>query len=116
MVDRSQGRVTKLTQDSAGAVETTSGNRGLQIEEPLIFEMGQAGRCDPRRALVLRTASNYDSPWPGATAVESLNSEAPGTFSGLLPSLEAAHRVGSRVVRELVSGWERYETQVPGAR
>jgi purine nucleoside permease len=48
--------------------------------------------------------------------VESLNSEAPGTFSGLLPSLEAAHRVGSRVVRELVSGWERYETQVPGAR
>ena len=91
------------------AMEDTGTLRALEL-------LGQAGRCDPRRALVLRTASNYDSPWPGATAVESLNSEAPGTFSGLLPSLEAAHRVGSRVVRELVSGWERYETQVPGAR
>jgi purine nucleoside permease len=91
------------------AMEDTGTLRALEL-------LGQAGRCDPRRALVLRTASNYDSPWPGATAVESLNSEAPGTFSGLLPSLEAAHRVGSRVVRELVSGWERYETQMPGAR
>ena len=91
------------------AMEDTGTLRALEL-------LGQAGRCDPRRALVLRTASNYDSPWPGATAVESLNSEAPGTFSGLLPSLEAAHRVGSRVVRELVSGWERYETQVPSAR
>jgi glycine dehydrogenase subunit 2 len=27
-----------------GAVETVSGNRGLQIEEPLIFEQGQDGR------------------------------------------------------------------------
>ena len=91
------------------AMEDTGTLRALEL-------LGQAGRCDPRRALVLRTASNYDSPWPGASAVESLNSEAPGTFSGLLPALEAAHRVGSRVVRELVAGWERYETQPPGAR
>ena len=91
------------------AMEDTGTLRALEL-------LGQAGRCDPRRALVLRTASNYDSPWPGASAVESLNSEAPGTFSGLIPSLEAAYRVGSRVVRELVAGWERYETTMPGAR
>ena len=91
------------------AMEDTGTLRALEL-------LGQAGRCDPRRALVLRTASNYDSPWPGASAVESLNSEAPGTFSGLIPSLEAAYRVGSRVVRELVAGWERYETTVPGSR
>lgn len=91
------------------AMEDTGTLRALEL-------LGQAGRCDPRRALVLRTASNYDSPWPGASAVESLNSEAPGTFSGLLPSLEAAHRVGSRVVRELVAGWDRYETTSPGSR
>ncbi|MBM3573079.1 MAG: aminomethyl-transferring glycine dehydrogenase subunit GcvPB, partial [Alphaproteobacteria bacterium] len=28
-----------------GSVDTTSGNRGLQIEEALIFEQGQDGRC-----------------------------------------------------------------------
>ncbi len=91
------------------AMEDTGTLRALEL-------LGQAGRCDPRRALVLRTASNYDSPWPGASAVDSLNSEAPGTFSGLIPSLEAAYRVGSRVVRELVAGWERYETTAPGSR
>jgi purine nucleoside permease len=91
------------------AMEDTGTLRALEL-------LGQAGRCDRRRALVLRTASNYDSPWPGASAVESLNSETPGTFSGLIPSLEAAYRVGSRVVRELVAGWERYEATVPGSR
>ena len=89
------------------AMEDTGTLRALEL-------LGQAGRCDPRRALVLRTASNYDSPWPGASAVESLNSEAPGTFSGLQPALEAAHAVGSRVVRELLAGWDRYEHAPPG--
>jgi purine nucleoside permease len=91
------------------AMEDTGTLRALEL-------LGKAGRCDPRRALVLRTASNYDSPWPGASAVESLNSEAPGTFSGLLPALEAAHAVGVRVVRELLAGWDRYETVPPGER
>lgn len=90
------------------AMEDTGTLRALEL-------LGQAGRCDPRRALVLRTASNYDSPWPGASAVQSLNSEAPGTFSGLLPSLEAAHRVGSRVVHALIAGWDRYEMLPPGS-
>jgi glycine dehydrogenase subunit 2 len=43
-LDRSQGRAGGL---SAGTSDspTFTGNRALQIEEPLIFEMGQAGRC-----------------------------------------------------------------------
>jgi len=43
-LDRSQGRAGGIaagTSDSA----TFTGNRALQIEEPLIFEMGQPGRC-----------------------------------------------------------------------
>lgn len=74
-----------------------------------------AGRADFSRALVLRTASNYDSQWPGASAVDSLNSEAPGTFSGLIPSVEAAHAVGARVVHALVAGWSTYESAPPRA-
>ena len=31
--------------EDAGRIETVSGNRGLQIEEPLIFEQDKPGRC-----------------------------------------------------------------------
>src|SRR5882724_12951833 len=45
-LDRSQGRIGS-TDATAGlaAPATFTGNRALQIEEPLIFEMGQPGRC-----------------------------------------------------------------------
>jgi glycine dehydrogenase subunit 2 len=44
-MDRSQGRVTRLASEAAGDAPTVSGNRGLQLEEPLIFEQDEAGRC-----------------------------------------------------------------------
>ncbi len=43
--DRSQGRSGGLVSGGATEAATFTGNRALQIEEPLIFEMGQAGRC-----------------------------------------------------------------------
>ena len=44
-LDRSQGRAGGVATGSANNHGTYTGNRALQIEEPLIFEMGQAGRC-----------------------------------------------------------------------
>jgi glycine dehydrogenase subunit 2 len=45
-MDRSQGRVGAANATAAPAASPTfTGNRALQIEEPLIFEMGQPGRC-----------------------------------------------------------------------
>jgi purine nucleoside permease len=76
--------------------------------------LARAGRADARRLLVLRTASNYDMPWPGATAAESLSGESLAKgYSAYLPSLEAAYRVGSRVVHELAGGWAAYEKTPP---
>ncbi|QQS11259.1 MAG: aminomethyl-transferring glycine dehydrogenase subunit GcvPB [Rhodospirillales bacterium] len=43
-LDRSQGRAGAMP-SSAPATATYTGNRALQLEEKLIFEMGQAGRC-----------------------------------------------------------------------
>ena len=43
-LDRSQGRSGGIS-SQADAPATFTGNRALQIEEPLIFEMGQPGRC-----------------------------------------------------------------------
>lgn len=76
----------------------------------------RAGRADVRRALVLRTASNFDMQWPGGTAAESMNGEKLGLYSAYLPSLEAAYGVGSRVVHELVAGWAHYEQAPPSAK
>ncbi len=80
-----------------------------------LTNLTRAGRADVNRVLVLRTASNFDQQPPGVTAAESLAGEKVGSYSAYLPSLEAAHAVGSRVVHALVSGWNTYETTPPSA-
>lgn len=91
------------------AMEDTGSLRSLH-------NLTRAGKADVRRVLVLRTASNFDMQWPGATAVQSLAGEKIGHYSGFMPSLEAAHAVGSRVVHALVSGWEKFERELPAAK
>ncbi|GFZ83589.1 glycine dehydrogenase (aminomethyl-transferring) [Elstera cyanobacteriorum] len=44
LLDRSQGRSARETAAETASVETFSGNRGLVLEEGLIFELGQPGR------------------------------------------------------------------------
>jgi purine nucleoside permease len=80
-----------------------------------LTNLTRAGRADVNRVLLLRTASNYDMQPPGLTAAESMSGEKIGHYSAYLPSLEAAHAVGSRVVHALVEGWARYETEIPVA-
>ncbi|MEO8557541.1 MAG: aminomethyl-transferring glycine dehydrogenase subunit GcvPB [Rhodospirillales bacterium] len=43
-MDRSQGRISRPDAETMLPVETFSGNRGLQLEEPLIFEQDSPGR------------------------------------------------------------------------
>jgi purine nucleoside permease len=72
-----------------------------------------AGRVDKRRVLVLRTASNFDQQRDGISAPESLAETRVGGYVGLLPALDAAHRVGSVVVHALVRGWNRFRDVLP---
>jgi purine nucleoside permease len=58
------------------------------------------GKADWNRALLLRTASNFDMPPAGVTPEENLQSEKHGAYTAYLPSLEAAYSVGHRVVLE----------------
>ena len=78
-----------------------------------LTHLTRAGRADVERALVLRTASNYDMQWPGGSAEESLRGEHRGVYSGYLPSLESAFAVGNKVVDTLVDGWKKYEKELP---
>ncbi|PTY07039.1 purine nucleoside permease [Opitutaceae bacterium EW11] len=78
-----------------------------------LSSLAKAGRADSARVLLLRTASNYDMQWPGATAAESLQSESGGVLSGYLPALEAAYAVGRRVVDTINAQWDRFEKAPP---
>ncbi len=79
-----------------------------------IRQLGKVGRADPRRVLVLRTASNYSLPPRGVDAATSLASETTGGgLSGLRESLDAAHIVGGKVVNEITGNWSKYKDTIP---
>jgi len=76
-----------------------------------MYMLGKAGRADPRRHMVLRTASNYSTPPRGSSVVESvLSGESTGTVAGA----ESAYRVGAPVVHELTAHWDRYRDTIAG--
>jgi purine nucleoside permease len=77
--------------------------------------LANAGRVDLQRVLVLRTASNFDQPRDGLTPAESLAETKIGSYAAYVPALEAAWRVGSAVVHELVKGWAKYRDALPVA-
>jgi len=79
-----------------------------------LTNLAKASRIDLSRVLVLRTASNFDSPPPGVSAAQDLADQETGHYSAYIPSLEAAFRVGNRVVTELVDHWDLYATKTPG--
>jgi purine nucleoside permease len=102
----------KYYSDGKGNYVTTAMEDTGTLQSLTFLSRGK--RADVRRVLVLRTASNFDMQWPGADAAESLSGEKLGAgYSAYLPALEAAHRVGSVVVHELVKNWARYENEVP---
>lgn len=74
--------------------------------------LGKQGKADPRRLMVLRAASNYTVQPQGSDAAHSLSAEA-SQLSALLPSVDAAYAVGSRVVAEITEHWPRYRDAIP---
>lgn len=77
-----------------------------------ITYLDQIGRVDKDRFMVLRAGSNFTMPPPGYTAAQYLARENEG-FSGMTAALESLYAVGSKVVDELTSHWDRYENNVP---
>jgi purine nucleoside permease len=75
--------------------------------------LGKAGRVDANRVLVLRTASDFDQPVPGETPAHSLARTQLGKYTGFLPAIDAAWRVGRVPVAELVKNWDKYRDKMP---
>ena len=78
--------------------------------------LSRAGRIDLNRVLVLRTVSNYDQQARGVTAAESLKQMIDGDYDAYMESLEAAERVGDKVVRDIVEHWPEREQKAPSAQ
>jgi len=77
-----------------------------------IQQLGRMGRVDPRRLLILRTASNFTIPPPGVAPEKFLFDDLAGS-AGYLPALEANYQVGSIVVAKLLENWEQFRDRVP---
>lgn len=75
--------------------------------------LSKGGKVDLDRVLVLRAASNYTMQPNGMNAAQSMAHDQVG-FVGMVPSLEAAYRVGSTVIDELTGNWMLYSKNVPG--
>jgi purine nucleoside permease len=88
------------------AMEDTGTMQSLRL-------LGQAGRIDLKRVLVLRTVSNFDRQPPGVSAAASLKDLASGNYSAYMPSLEAAETVGDKLVRDIIEHWSERESSVP---
>lgn len=77
-----------------------------------ILYLDNIGRVDKSRFMVLRAGSNYTMQPPGQTAAQHLLSENKG-YSGLNAAVESLYIVGSKVIDELLTHWDRYEKTVP---
>jgi len=96
----------KLWTDGAGVfVMTDCEDQGIL---DVLDLYARTGRVDFQRVMVLRTASNYSRAPIGAP-------EFPRAFhgEGAQAAFDSAYRVGSIVVRELTSRWDRYESSTP---
>jgi purine nucleoside permease len=83
------------------------------IMQSLTF-LSHAGRADAQRVLVLRTGSDFSAPGPGESAGDLLKHDAdPFGESAAFEAFESAYRVGSPVVLELATHWDRYANRPP---
>ena len=75
-----------------------------------LARLGALGKVQPERTLVLRTVSNYTTPPADMPASLSATLEYPNRGE---PALDAAYRVGTVVVTELLNNWATFEHQLP---
>ena len=68
---------------------------------------------DIKRLAVLRTASNFDRPYPGQSAYASLMASTNGGSGGFGPATENLFRVGSLLINDIVSHWSAWQNGVP---
>lgn len=109
---RGQGTFATTEMEDSGfllAVERLS-LPGTPLSPPATTDpLLRAPRLDPMRVMVLRTGSNYCTPPPGHTAIESVTMP----YIGGRLALESAYKVGSAVLHRLLADWPQTRDHIP---
>jgi len=102
---------TKLLTDGKGTYCTTQQEDNATYNA--LERAAKAGKVDLKRLAVLRTASNFDRPYPGQTAYASLMASTNGASGGFGPATKNLAIVGGALVRDIVRRWNAWEAGVP---
>ena len=78
-----------------------------------LMRAAAAGKVDLKRLAVLRTASNFDRPYPGQTAAASLLASTTGGSGGFMPATQNLYNVGGLLVQDIVANWAQWREGVP---
>ena len=98
----------KLLTDGQGTYCTTQQEDNASFEA--LTRGAKAGLLDLQRVAVLRTASNFDRPYPGQTPYDSLVNSHSG---GFVPSLNNLYLAGGPLVNDIVTRWSVWKHGVP---
>ena len=93
--------MTYMTEGCAHLVTTSQNDLGSLVA---LESLRQAGKADPNRVLLLRTASNFDRPAPGVPLSDFLAAEQHGAYTGFDAAVAALYQVGAPVVHRLLAG------------
>lgn len=109
MTDWANGWVDYWTQGKGEFVTSAMEETGTF---QAITYLDRIGRVDKDRVMVLRAGSNFTMPPPDDNAAHYLLSENEG-YAGMTAALESLYAVGSKVVDEILTHWDRYEQAPP---
>ncbi|KAJ3997655.1 purine nucleoside permease-like protein [Lentinula boryana] len=90
---------TTLFTNGTGVYCTTQQEDNATLE--VLMRATLAKLADFSRVMVMRTASDFDRPYDGESAVENLFGDAPGYH----PAVKNIYLAGVRVVQGIVEGW-----------
>jgi purine nucleoside permease len=102
---------TKLLTEGQGTYCTTQ--QEDNATRNALERAAAAGKVDLKRLAVLRTASNFDRPYPGQSAHASLLASTTGATGGFVPATQNLPAVAGIVVRDIVAHWAQWREGVP---
>ncbi|AKJ30382.1 purine-nucleoside phosphorylase [Caldimonas brevitalea] len=102
---------TRLLTDGEGVYCTTQQEDNATYNA--LARAAAAGRVDLKRLAVLRTGSNFDRPYPGQSAYQSLMASTQGQTGGFVPATRNLERAGGALVRDIVARWGLWQEGVP---
>lgn len=74
-----------------------------------LSRLAAAGRVDLNRVMVLRTASDFDQPYPGQTSQQAIQADC----GGYTLAIQNVYRVGSVVAQHIITHWDEWKDGVP---